>query len=74
MQASTHANTTLDDNLDVITDGKIGLTTFTFETEFTDRQSGEKFAEHADASMVWEKQGDHWVIIHEHVSSPVREI
>ena len=62
MQASTHANTTPDDNLDVITDGKIGLTTFTFETEFTDRQSGEKFAEHAHASMVWEKQGDRWVI------------
>jgi ketosteroid isomerase-like protein len=50
----------------------MGLTTFTFKTAFTDRQTGEKYAEHAHASMVWEKQAGHWVIIHEHVSSPVR--
>jgi ketosteroid isomerase-like protein len=50
----------------------MGLTTFTFRTEFTDRKTGEKYAEHAHASMVWEKQDGQWVIIHEHVSSPVR--
>jgi ketosteroid isomerase-like protein len=72
MQASTHAKTLVDDNLQVTTDGQMGLTTFTFQTEFTDRKTGEKYAEHAHASMVWEKQAGHWVIIHEHVSSPVR--
>jgi ketosteroid isomerase-like protein len=72
MQASTHAKTRVDDNLQVTTDGQMGLTTFTFQTEFTDRQTGEQYAEHAHASMVWEKQMGHWVIIHEHVSSPVR--
>jgi ketosteroid isomerase-like protein len=72
MQGSTHAKTVIDDNVEVITDGKMGLTTFTFQTEFTDRQTGEKYAEHAHASMVWEKQNGHWVIVHEHVSSPVR--
>jgi ketosteroid isomerase-like protein len=72
MQASTHATTVVDNNVKVITDGKMGLTTFTFQTEFTDRKTGKKYAEHAHASMVWEKQDGRWVIIHEHVSSPVR--
>ena len=72
MQASTHAYTTLDDDLQVITDGKLGLTTFTFETEFIDRQSGERIADRGHASMVWSKQGDRWKIVHEHVSTPVR--
>jgi ketosteroid isomerase-like protein len=72
MQASTQAKTVIDDNLKVTTDGQMGLTTFTFKTEFTDRQTGGKYAEHAHASMVWEKQAGRWVIIHEHVSSPVR--
>jgi len=30
MQAVTHAKTVVDDNVEVITDGKMGLTTFTF--------------------------------------------
>jgi ketosteroid isomerase-like protein len=72
MQASTNAKTQLDDNIRVTTDGKMGLTTFTFQTEYTDRKSGKKYAEHAHASMIWEKQDGRWVIIHEHVSSPVR--
>jgi ketosteroid isomerase-like protein len=72
MQSSKQAKTTLDDNVKVTTDGKMGLTTFTFTTEFTDRHTGKKYTEHAHASMVWEKQADRWVIIHEHVSSPVR--
>ncbi len=72
MQAATHATTVVDDNVEVITDGKMGLTTFTFQTGFTDRQTGEKYTEHAHASMVWEKQDGAWVIVHEHVSSPVR--
>ena len=72
MQASTHTKTVVDDNVQVITDGKLGLTTFTFQTEFTDRQTGKKYAEHAHASMVWEKQGSRWAIVHEHVSHPVR--
>ena len=72
MQESTHAYTTLDDDIQVITDGKIGLTSFTFETEFTDRESGERFAEHGHASIVWAKQNDGWKIVHEHVSNPVR--
>jgi ketosteroid isomerase-like protein len=72
MQASTHARTIVDNNVEVITDGKMGLTTFTFQTGYTDRKTGEKYAEHAHASMVWEKQNGHWVIVHEHVSSPVR--
>jgi ketosteroid isomerase-like protein len=72
MQASTHARTVVDDNVEVITDGKMGLTTFTFQTGYTDRKTGEKYAEHAHASMVWEKQNGHWVIVHEHVSNPVR--
>ena len=72
MQASTHTKTVVDDNVKVTTDGKMGLTTFTFQTEFTDRQTNTKYDEHAHASMVWEKQDGHWVIIHEHVSNPVR--
>jgi ketosteroid isomerase-like protein len=72
MQASTNAKTQLDDNIRVTTDGKMGLTTVTFQTEYTDRKSGKKYAEHAHASMIWEKQDGRWVIIHEHVSSPVR--
>jgi ketosteroid isomerase-like protein len=72
MQASTKAKTAIDDNIKVTTNGNMGLTTFTFRTEFTDRKTGKKYAEHAHASMVWEKQDGHWVIIHEHVSSPVR--
>jgi ketosteroid isomerase-like protein len=72
MQASTQAKTVIDNNVKVTTDGKMGLTTFTFKTEFTDRKTGEKYAEHAHASMIWEKQDGRWVIIHEHVSSPVR--
>lgn len=72
MQGSTHAKTVIDDNVKVTTDGKMGLTTFTFQTEFTDRQTGKKYAEHAHATMVWEKQDGRWVIFHEHVSSPVR--
>jgi ketosteroid isomerase-like protein len=72
MQASTKAKTVIDDNIKVTTNGNMGLTTFTFRTEFTDRKTGEKYAEHAHASMVWEKQDGQWVIIHEHVSSPVR--
>jgi ketosteroid isomerase-like protein len=72
MQASTKAKTAIDDNIKVTTNGNMGLTTFTFRTEFTDRKTGEKYAEHAHASMVWEKQDGQWVIIHEHVSSPVR--
>jgi ketosteroid isomerase-like protein len=72
MKASTHLKTTLDDNVKVTTDGKMGLTTFTFQTEYTDRKTGETYAEHAHASMVWEKCNGQWVIIHEHVSTPVR--
>jgi ketosteroid isomerase-like protein len=72
MQASTKAKTVIDDNIKVTTKGNMGLTTFTFQTEFTDRKTGKKYAEHAHASMVWEKQAGRWVIIHEHVSSPVR--
>jgi ketosteroid isomerase-like protein len=72
MQASTKAKTVIDDNLEVTANGNMGLTTFTFKTEFTDRKTGEKYAEHAHASMVWEKKDGQWVIIHEHVSSPVR--
>ena len=72
MQAATHNKTLVDDNVQVITDGKLGLTTFTFQTEFTDRQTGKKYAEHGHASMVWEKQGSRWAIVHEHVSNPVR--
>jgi ketosteroid isomerase-like protein len=72
MQASTKAKTTIDDNIEVTTNGNMGLTTFTFRTEFTDRKTGKKYAEHAHASMVWENQDGRWVIIHEHVSSPVR--
>ena len=51
MQESTHAYTTLDDDVQIRTDGKLGLTTFTFETEFSDRQSGERFADRGHASM-----------------------
>jgi ketosteroid isomerase-like protein len=72
MQASTHAKTVVDDNVEVTTDGKMGLTTFTFQTEYTDRKTGKKYAEYAHASMVWEKQDGRWRIIHEHISSPVR--
>jgi ketosteroid isomerase-like protein len=72
MQASTKAKTAIDNNIKVTTNGNMGLTTFTFKTEFTDRKTGKKYAEHAHASMVWEKQAGRWVIIHEHVSSPVR--
>lgn len=72
MQASTKAKTAIDDNIEVTTNGNMGLTTFTFKTEFTDRKTGKVYTEHAHASMVWEKQDGHWVIIHEHVSSPVR--
>jgi ketosteroid isomerase-like protein len=72
MQAATKAKTAIDDNIKVTTNGNMGLTTFTFKTEFTDRKTGKAYAEHAHASMVWEKQGRQWVIIHEHVSSPVR--
>jgi ketosteroid isomerase-like protein len=72
MQAATKAKTAIDDNIKVTANGKMGLTTFTFKTEFTDRKTGEKYTEHAHASMVWEKQNGRWVIIHEHVSSPVR--
>ncbi len=72
MQASTKAKTEIDDNIKVTTNGNMGLTTFTFKTEFTDRKTGKKYAEHAHASMVWENQNGQWVIIHEHVSSPVR--
>ncbi len=72
MQASTKAKTVTDDNIKVTTNGNMGLTTFTFRTEFTDRKTGKKSAEHGHASMVWEKQNGQWVIIHEHVSSPVR--
>ncbi|WP_373547051.1 nuclear transport factor 2 family protein [Chamaesiphon sp.] len=72
MQASKQAKTAIDDNVKVTTDGKMGSTTFTFTTEFMDRDTGKKYAEHAHASMVWEKQDGRWVIIHEHVSSPVR--
>jgi ketosteroid isomerase-like protein len=72
MQASTHLSTKVDDNVAVITDGTLGLTTFTFQTAFTDRKTGEKYAEQGHASMVWEKQGGRWVIVHEHVSNPVR--
>jgi SnoaL-like domain len=64
--------TAIDNNVKVTTNGNMGLTTFTFRTEFTDRKTGEKYVEHAHASMVWEKQDSQWVIIHEHVSSPVR--
>lgn len=72
MQASKQAKTAIDDNVKVTTDGKMGLTTFTFTTEFTDRHTNKKYTEHAHASMVWEKQDGRWVIIHEHVSNPVR--
>jgi ketosteroid isomerase-like protein len=72
MQAATKAKTAIDDNIKVTTNGNMGLTTFTFKTEFTDRKTGKKYAEHAHASMVWEKQDGQWAIIHEHVSSPVR--
>jgi ketosteroid isomerase-like protein len=72
MQASTKAKTAIDDNIKVTTNGNMGLTTFTFRTKFTDRKTGKKYAEHAHASMVWEKQDGQWVIIHEHISSPVR--
>jgi ketosteroid isomerase-like protein len=72
MQAATKAKTAIDDNIKVTTNGNMGLTTFTFRTEFTDRKTGKQYAEHAHASMVWEKQDGRWVIIHEHVSSPVR--
>jgi ketosteroid isomerase-like protein len=72
MQASTEAKTTIDDNVEVTANGNMGLTAFTFRTEFTDRKTGEKYAEHAHASMVWEKQDGQWVIIHEHISNPVR--
>lgn len=72
MQASTNANTAVDDNVVVTTDGKMGLTTFTFRTQFTDRKTGKKYDERAHASMVWEKQNGRWVIIHEHISNPIR--
>jgi ketosteroid isomerase-like protein len=72
MQASTRAKTVIDDNIKVTTNGNMGLTTFTFRTEYTDRKTGKKYAEHAHSSMVWEKQDGKWVIIHEHISSPVR--
>jgi ketosteroid isomerase-like protein len=72
MQGATQVKTVVDDNIKINTDGKMGLTTFTFQTEFTDRQTGKKYAEHAHASMVWEKRDGRWVILHEHVSSPVR--
>jgi ketosteroid isomerase-like protein len=72
MQASTKAKTMIDNNVKVTTNGNMGLTTFTFRTEFTDRKTGTKYDEHAHASMVWEKQHGQWIIIHEHVSSPVR--
>jgi ketosteroid isomerase-like protein len=72
MQAATKTKTAIDDNIKVTTNGNMGLTTFTFKTEFTDRTKGKAYAEHAHASMVWKKQNGQWVIIHEHVSSPVR--
>jgi ketosteroid isomerase-like protein len=72
MQASTRAKTVIDDNIKVTTNGNMGLTTFTFRTEYTDRKTGKKYAEHAHSPMVWEKQDGKWVIIHEHISSPVR--
>jgi ketosteroid isomerase-like protein len=72
MQTATKTKTAIDDNVKVTTNGNMGLTTFTFKTEFTDRKTGKAYAEHAHASMVWEKQAGQWVIIHEHVSSPMR--
>jgi ketosteroid isomerase-like protein len=73
MQESTDIQVIADDNVKVITDGKLGLTTFTLKTQFVDRKTKKAAVDHTHASLVWEKQGNRWVILHEHVSGPVKE-
>jgi ketosteroid isomerase-like protein len=51
MANSTHAITRLNDDMQVSTDGKLGLTTFTFHTEAKDRNTNEEFS--ADAQLLW---------------------
>jgi ketosteroid isomerase-like protein len=49
------------------------LDTFTLKPQFVDRKTKQAAVDHTHASLVWEKQGNRWVILHEHVSGSVKE-
>jgi ketosteroid isomerase-like protein len=51
--------------------GDMALTTMTVDIKGT-HKNGSKVNSRVHASLVWEKQNGEWVIIHEHISSPVR--
>ncbi len=50
--------------------GSFAWTTYTFQAEFV-RKDGSKEPLAGRATDLWEKRGDLWLIVHEHVSAPL---
>jgi ketosteroid isomerase-like protein len=57
------------DDFQVIREGHLAVTTLTFNVVFTNKSGAASRAQVRDTD-VWEKQGEKWLIIHEHVSVP----
>jgi len=64
------ANLKPNDDLEVRRRGNVAWTTVTFHFSVT-KKSGESVNMEARHTAIWEKRGDKWFIVHEHVSVPL---
>jgi len=65
----THQKFKIYDDMIVRRSGNLAVTAFTLHLDVT-KTDGEKIDTDGRVTYVWEKQGDQWLIVHEHVSLP----
>ena len=65
----THQKFKLYDDMIVRRNGNLAVTAFTLHLDVT-KADGEKIDTDGRVTFVWEKQGDQWLIVHEHLSIP----
>lgn len=59
------------DDFNLIKSGDLAVTTLTMNLLFTS-QDGKSTTMHVRATDVWQKEGNKWLVVHEHVSVPSR--
>lgn len=73
MQSFSPWNIKINDDLRIQTSDRLAFATFTWKIWGTTKADQQKITGDLHATLVFEQFGETWKIIHEHISSPVRD-
>ena len=73
MQTYSPWNIKINDDLIIRADDKIAVATFTWKAWGTVKADGQKISTELHATLVFENRNGIWQIVHEHISTPVRD-